>query len=409
MARKGPATPGPTPPPKPDHLLCQATITPVTLEQLNRVLATTAPKRGHAAPTRARPSTSPNGHPIHKGATRPKAGAPTPLERAKAYIDKVPGAVSGKGGHQTTWEALALPIRRFDLPREAAEDLAAYYNGRCEPPWSESELAHKLNDIYSDRYNADDWGKYVAEEPDEVPPPGEEAEDSEGGLNIPVTNPKRLAQATLAQRFTHPDGPTLHHWGGTWWAWRDAAYALIEPALIEDSITRVAEAEFEQDHRDKLAAYHARQAQEAIARGRSGCSGGQEAAPGRTATATAAGHPLPGRQRPGHATSPHATGGGKDPAHLARYRTSTLSPRRCAAHPRSPGAPRDRPLHPTHSPVLRPLRTRVRLRAQRPSTHRMAQIPCHALGDRHRSHRNPPGVVWLLPHARTRANTGSSD
>src|SRR5512135_2305425 len=248
------------------------TITPVTVEQLNRVLgpAHAAPNRGHAAPKRpATRRARPNGHRAGAGVTRPEGGgqqgqAPgkSPLERAKGYIDKVPGAVSGNGGHQTTWEALVLPIRRFDLPRDAAEELAAYYNERCEPPWSEAELAHKLNDIYSDRYKADDWGKYIEDEPAEDAE-ASETEDSESGLNVPVNNPKRLAKATLTQQFAHPEGSTLHHWGGTWWAWRDAAYALTEPEIIEDIITRVAELEFERDHRDKLAAYHARQAKKA--------------------------------------------------------------------------------------------------------------------------------------------------
>ena len=291
-----------------------------------------------------------------RGPLASKRGPQLPSSGPKPTSTKYPGQCPGTGGHQTTWDALALPIRRFDLPREAAEDLAAYYNRRCEPPWSESELAHKLNDIYSDRSNADDWGKYVAEEPDEVPPPGEEAEDSEDGLNIPVTNPKRLAQATLAQRFTHPDGPTLHHWGGTWWAWRDAAYALVEPALIEDSITRVAEAEFERDHREKLAAYHARQAQEAAEAKR---GGGKHSR--RNCHHNCCRSPAPWSPTSWARCGPRATGGGKDPAHLARSRTSTLSPRRCAAHPRSPGTPRDRPLGPAHPPVLRPLRARVRL------------------------------------------------
>src|SRR5512135_1910780 len=182
-------------------------IVPVTVEQLQLVLAQNpqhfAPKRGHATPTRgARAKASPNGHPSGAGATRPEGGgqqgqAPgkSPLERAKVYIDKVPGAVSGAGGHQTTWEALALPIRRFDLPRDAAEELAAYYNERCEPPWSEAELAHKLNDIYRDRYGADDWGKYVTEgtgdedEPTEGPPPDEEAAASPSGPD-PVQYPE---------------------------------------------------------------------------------------------------------------------------------------------------------------------------------------------------------------------------
>ena len=57
-------------------------------------------------------------------------------------------AVSGQGGHTTTFIA-ALKIARFvQGDRDLAWQLLLYYNAtKCDPPWREEpELKHKLDD-----------------------------------------------------------------------------------------------------------------------------------------------------------------------------------------------------------------------------------------------------------------------
>ncbi len=68
------------------------------------------------------------------------------MRRASAYLARVPGAVSGERGHDTTWAA-ALPIvRGFDLPRGVAiQILLEEYNPRCRPPWTREEIEHKVD------------------------------------------------------------------------------------------------------------------------------------------------------------------------------------------------------------------------------------------------------------------------
>jgi P4 family phage/plasmid primase-like protien len=67
--------------------------------------------------------------------------------RAVAYLAKIPGAVSGAGGHRDTfWAARAL-VRGFLLPTEdALRLLVEEYNPRCKPAWWERELRHKVED-----------------------------------------------------------------------------------------------------------------------------------------------------------------------------------------------------------------------------------------------------------------------
>lgn len=69
------------------------------------------------------------------------------LGRARAYLAKIPAAVSGAGGHNATFRAALLLVRGFALHEDAAVQLLVEdYNPRCDPPWSEKELRHKVRD-----------------------------------------------------------------------------------------------------------------------------------------------------------------------------------------------------------------------------------------------------------------------
>ena len=66
------------------------------------------------------------------------------FERARAYVGKMPEAVSGAGGHDATFAVAVALVKGFSLPVSEAAQLLAEYNARCVPPWREGELAHKL-------------------------------------------------------------------------------------------------------------------------------------------------------------------------------------------------------------------------------------------------------------------------
>lgn len=71
---------------------------------------------------------------------------PGRIQRARAYLARIEGAVSGRRGHDRTFRAACVLARRFCLSFEEAWPLLLEWNVRCEPPWSENELAHKLTD-----------------------------------------------------------------------------------------------------------------------------------------------------------------------------------------------------------------------------------------------------------------------
>jgi P4 family phage/plasmid primase-like protien len=70
--------------------------------------------------------------------------------RAAAYLDAMPPAISGRGGHGRTYAAATALVHGFGLaPETALQLLLDRYNPRCGPPWTEKELRHKVEDAAS--------------------------------------------------------------------------------------------------------------------------------------------------------------------------------------------------------------------------------------------------------------------
>lgn len=67
------------------------------------------------------------------------------LERAARYLEKLPPSISGQAGHNACFHAACVLVMGFGLDEnEAYRLLAGEFNGRCNPPWSERELRHKI-------------------------------------------------------------------------------------------------------------------------------------------------------------------------------------------------------------------------------------------------------------------------
>jgi hypothetical protein len=80
----------------------------------------------------------------------PSAGDDSMLRRAWAWVACVEGAVSGQGGHNKTFRVCCKlthgPPRGFGLCFAQAWPILLVWNETCEPPWTEKELTHKLED-----------------------------------------------------------------------------------------------------------------------------------------------------------------------------------------------------------------------------------------------------------------------
>ena len=67
------------------------------------------------------------------------------VERARAYLAKVPGAVEGQGGDDATYQVACRLVRDFGLSHAEAFSLFRDWNQTCLPPWSERDLEAKLD------------------------------------------------------------------------------------------------------------------------------------------------------------------------------------------------------------------------------------------------------------------------
>ena len=64
--------------------------------------------------------------------------------RIERYLLKVPHAVSGQAGHSQTFAVAKILIFGFGLSNSDALPFLRQYSIRCDPPWSEKELVHKI-------------------------------------------------------------------------------------------------------------------------------------------------------------------------------------------------------------------------------------------------------------------------
>lgn len=72
------------------------------------------------------------------------------VERATRYLRATPGAIEDQGGHDQTFATTTALVHGFALPPDLAFQLLRdQYNPRCQPPWSENALTHKINEAVS--------------------------------------------------------------------------------------------------------------------------------------------------------------------------------------------------------------------------------------------------------------------
>ncbi len=74
------------------------------------------------------------------------ANRPDRVTRAKAWLARADVSLSGNGGHHAAMRVVGDVVRGFDLKDDEAITALASWNKRCAPPWSPSELRHKVSE-----------------------------------------------------------------------------------------------------------------------------------------------------------------------------------------------------------------------------------------------------------------------
>lgn len=79
-----------------------------------------------------------------RGSQGPSRADSPVIERARRYVAMMPPAISGQGGHNTTFRVACVLVLGFALSDTEAMAVLAEWNQGCQPPWSEHELQHKI-------------------------------------------------------------------------------------------------------------------------------------------------------------------------------------------------------------------------------------------------------------------------
>lgn len=89
-------------------------------------------------------------------------GGASPISRARAYINTMPDAISGSGGHNSTL-AVACESFRFGLDEAEIRTLMDEFNERAEPQWTENELQHKIDSARTKVCGVGEFGVRLSE------------------------------------------------------------------------------------------------------------------------------------------------------------------------------------------------------------------------------------------------------
>ena len=82
--------------------------------------------------------------------------ATTPVslgDRIARYLSKCEPAVAGQGGHDQTFFVACQLVNGFGLDDAAALEWLRRYSENCQPPWSDKELAHKVQSASKASHN----------------------------------------------------------------------------------------------------------------------------------------------------------------------------------------------------------------------------------------------------------------
>jgi putative DNA primase/helicase len=212
-----------------EKLEAVAALAPVEHKGGPEVTATNGTKASGNDPGPAAPTSKPKRRGLIARALDPDSRE-FRLERAELYVDAMPPAVSGQGGHSQTFDAACALIKGFGLTVDEARPILDRYNARCQPPWSERELEHKLASADA---KADDKPRGYLWEADRdgyasgngkasangKPKKGPVTVESPEGITEHADDPYRLARGYLQGRHAHDDRSTLLWWNEEWWTW----------------------------------------------------------------------------------------------------------------------------------------------------------------------------------------------
>ena len=121
--------------------------------------------------------------------------------RVRLYLEKVPPAIEGEHGSDLTYRVACILVWGFALSFDDAKILMRFYSERCQPPWSEREIDHKLKDARKATDHRSSRGHLLGK-----------ADGESSGEPPPPSRPKPHLFADLASLWKNglkPEVPTI--------------------------------------------------------------------------------------------------------------------------------------------------------------------------------------------------------
>lgn len=159
---------------------------------------------------------------------------PGVIKRCRQFVKECKSAVSGEGGHNQLYAVACVIFYDFGLSEEEDWEILTEYNDRCEPPWSDGELRHKVYDALRHQspkprgWRRKQKEKYKFEEG--------EFDPVAGRFVFNPTRPYPIAETIIQNKFTANGLRTMRYYSERFWIWEGNVYREVDDNTIKDII-----------------------------------------------------------------------------------------------------------------------------------------------------------------------------
>jgi putative DNA primase/helicase len=168
-------------------------------------------------------------------------------DRIRAYLDTCEPAISGQGGHDVTFRVTCKVVRGFDrTDAQAFQLLMDHYNPRCQPPWDDAAIRHKIESsrnaldppigsLLNAPMNGD--GGHTGN----LAPAA--SQNGELKVNESPDDPHRLARG-FVKKFRVDGLKTIRYYRGEWLYW-EGAYRPVKESELSSKVNQAVKSEFD--------------------------------------------------------------------------------------------------------------------------------------------------------------------
>ena len=141
----------------------------------------------------------------------------TDFDRARAYVAKMPAAISGSGGHDATFAVAKTLVHDFALPEPEAWQILSEYNQRFDPPWNDRELKHKMKSAANLTRSKHHRAHLANDKPYDIykDPAVYQQIPARPPIRVPDFEPEIIGEITLTEDDLRPKSRGEEHVGGS--------------------------------------------------------------------------------------------------------------------------------------------------------------------------------------------------